>query len=140
VALAGFAVGGVVYGAVVRMMIASLGQWNMMRVGGVMAGLAYLIIAAPLGPLGIAPLFMVAGFGFYMMHNTLQTRATELAPTARGSTFALFSAALFLGQGVGPVFAGFVTNIAGFSALFILVGVLVCALGLLAVHFIKRST
>src|SRR5579862_333706 len=34
VALAGFAVGGVIYGSVVRYMIASLGQWNMLRVGG----------------------------------------------------------------------------------------------------------
>ena len=140
IALASFAVGGVIYGAVVRYMIASLGQWNMMRVGGMMAGLSYLVIALPLGPYGIAPLFMFSGFGFYMMHNTMQARATELAPSARGSTFALFSASMFLGQGVGPVFAGFVTANAGFPTLFILVGVLVGILGVLAAHFIKRST
>jgi MFS family permease len=74
------------------------------------------------------------------MHNTLQARATELAPTARGSTFALFSAAMFLGQGVGPIFAGSIAHLAGFQALFILVGLLVGALGLLAAHFIKRSS
>jgi len=137
-ALAGFAVGGVIYGVVVRFMITSLGQWNMMRVGGVMAGIAYLAIAVPMPPAGIALLFIIAGFGFYMMHNTLQARATELAPTARGSTFALFSAAMFTGQGIGPIFAGTVSNLAGFRALFLLVGLLVSALGLLAAHFIKR--
>jgi DHA1 family inner membrane transport protein len=140
VALAGFAVGGVLYGSVVRFMIATLGQWNMMRVGGVMAGLSYVAIAVPMGPWGIAPLFMIAGFGFYMMHNTMQARATELAPTARGSTFALFSASMFLGQGLGPVFAGQVARIAGFQALFICTGLLVAALGVLAAHFIKRSS
>ncbi len=138
VALAGFAVGGVIYGTVVRHMIATLGQWNMLRVGAGMAGIAYLVVAAPLGPGGIALLFMVAGFGFYMMHNTLQTRATELAPSARGSTFALFSAALFLGQGIGPVFAGSVVNTFGFSELFIATGALVATLGLLAAFFLRR--
>lgn len=140
VALAGFAVGGVIYGAVVRYMIATLGQWNMMRAGAGMAGLAFLAVAAPLGPVGIALLFMVAGFGFYMMHNTLQTRATELAPSARGSTFALFSAALFLGQGIGPIFAGVVVNTLGFSELFIVTGALVATLGFVAAFFIQRRT
>lgn len=138
VALAGFAVGGVIYGSVVRFMIATLGQWNMMRVGGVMAGLSYVAIAVPLGPVGIALLFIIAGFGFYMMHNTMQARATELAPTARGSTFALFSASMFLGQGIGPVFAGAVSNIVGFQALFVLTGLCVVILGLLAAQLIKR--
>lgn len=139
VALAGFAVGGVIYGSLVRYMIKTLGQWNMMRVGGVMAGLSYIAIAAPMGPIGIALLFMIAGFGFYMMHNTLQARGTELAPAARGSTFALFSASMFLGQGIGPAASGAVSNLIGFQALFVLVGTLVMALGLLAAHFIKRN-
>jgi DHA1 family inner membrane transport protein len=138
VALAGFAIGGVIYGAAVRQMLKTLGQWNMLRVGAGMAGLAYLVAAAPLAPFGIAALFMVAGFGFYMMHNTLQTRATELAPSARGSTFALFSAALFLGQGIGPVFAGAVSHAFGFAPLFLLTGVLVILLGLAATYFLRR--
>ena len=104
VALAGFAVGGVIYGAVVRHMIRFLGQWNMLRVGGLMAGFSYFIVAVPMGPVGVALAFMIAGFGFYMMHNTLQTQATELAPRARGSTFALFSASMFLGQGIRTCF------------------------------------
>ena len=138
VALAGFAVGGVIYGSVVRYMIASLGQWNMMRVGGAMAGVAYIVIAAPMGPIGIAFLFIVAGFGFYMMHNTLQARATELAPGARGSTFALFSASMFLGQGIGPPLAGAVSHVAGFEALFTSTGTIVIALGLVAAFLLKR--
>jgi predicted MFS family arabinose efflux permease len=137
VALAGFAVGGVIYGSVVRFMISALGPWNMLRVGGLMAGLSYLAIAVPMGPVGVALCFVVAGFGFYMMHNTLQAQATELAPRARGSTFALFSAAMFLGQGIGPVFAGVTSSALGFGPLFLLVGGLVAALGLLAAWRLK---
>lgn len=140
VALAGFAVGGVIYGAVVRFTIRVLGQWNMMRIGGAMAGLCYLCIALPLGPVGVALFFMVAGFGFYMLHNTLQTRATELAPRARGSTFALFSAAMFVGQGIGPIFAGFTSAHYGFQALFLVVGGLVAVLGFVAAQLLKRPS
>lgn len=138
VALAGFAVGGVIYGAAVRFMIRALGQSNMMRAGGAIAGLSYLCIALPLGPVGVAFFFMVAGFNFYMLHNTLQTRATELAPRARGSTFALFSAAMFLGQGIGPVFAGATSAALGFQALFLVVGLLVSGLGFVAAQLLKR--
>ena len=138
VALAGFAVGGVIYGSVVRFMLRVLGQWNMLRVGGLMAGFSYFIVAVPMGPAGVALAFVIAGFGFYMMHNTLQTRATELAPGARGSTFALFSASMFLGQGIGPAFAGMTSNILGFQFLFVLVGALVAVLGLVAAWLLRR--
>lgn len=138
VALAGFAVGGVIYSSVVRVMLRALGQWNMLRVGGLMAGFSYFIVAVPMGPVGVALAFVIAGFGFYMMHNTLQTQATELAPRARGSTFALFSASMFLGQGIGPAFAGMTSNILGFQFLFVLVGALVALLGLTAAWLLRR--
>ena len=38
------------------------------------------------------------GLGFYMLHNTLQTNATQMSPEARGTAVALFSSALYLGQ------------------------------------------
>jgi len=36
-----------------------------------------------------------------MLHNTLQTCATQLSSTARGTAVSLFVCALFLGQSVG---------------------------------------
>ena len=103
-----------------------------------MAGFSYFVAAVPMGPVGVALAFMVAGFGFYMMHNTLQTQATELAPRARGSTFALFSASMFLGQGIGPAFAGVASNLFGFQLLFVFVGALVALLGLTAAWLLRR--
>ena len=38
------------------------------------------------------------GFGYYMLHNTLQTNATQMLPEARGTAVAGFSSALFLGR------------------------------------------
>ncbi|HQZ46612.1 MAG TPA: hypothetical protein PK042_10865, partial [Usitatibacteraceae bacterium] len=44
--------------------------------------------------------------GFYMLHNTLQTNATQMAPTRRGTAVALFAGIFFLGQSGGVAVAG----------------------------------
>ena len=50
----------------------------------------------------IAPFAITAiGLGFYMLHNTLQTNATQMTPEARGTAVAIFSSALYLGQTAG---------------------------------------
>ena len=47
---------------------------------------------------------MVAlGAGVYMLHNTLQVHATQMAPEARGGALALFACSLFTGQSAGRV-------------------------------------
>jgi predicted MFS family arabinose efflux permease len=40
-----------------------------------------------------------------MLHNTLQTNATQMLPEARGTAVAGFSSSLFLGQSVGVAMA-----------------------------------
>ncbi|RQR85581.1 MFS transporter [Burkholderia sp. Bp9012] len=45
------------------------------------------------------------GFGFYILHNTLQLNATQMSPECRGTAVALFSCFLSLGQFIG-VLAG----------------------------------
>jgi MFS transporter, DHA1 family, inner membrane transport protein len=138
IVISAFAVGGILYSLVVRRLLAWFGQWGMMRTGGVVAGLAYMSVAAPLPWIGVALLFLISGFGFYMLHNTMQTQATELAPTARGSALALFASAFFLGQGFGPIIAGPVSHGFGFGALFIAAGLLTIALGFGAAGLIAR--
>jgi YNFM family putative membrane transporter len=39
--------------------------------------------------------------GFYMLHNTLQVNATQMAPGARGLAVSLFAFFLFTGQSLG---------------------------------------
>ena len=43
----------------------------------------------------------VIGLAFYMVHNTLQVNATQMAPTARATAIGIFSSALYVGQGAG---------------------------------------
>ena len=43
-----------------------------------------------------------------MLHNTLQTNATQMTPEARGTAVAIFSSALYLGQTAGVAAGGVV--------------------------------
>ena len=70
------------------------------------------------------------GFSFYLLHNTLQAKATEIAPHATGTALALFSMSWASGQavgaalmGVGVAFAGYAPMIVLFALGFALVGV-----------------
>lgn len=136
--IAAFAIGGVVYSAVVRRLIHGLGQWGMMKGGGLCCGVAYLVASFPVPWPVVSGAFLLAGFGFYMLHNTMQTQATELAPTARGSALALFASSFFLGQGVGPVLYGALADHTGFPPLLLGVAALTAALGFVSVRLIRR--
>ena len=70
---------------------------------------------------------LLAGGSYYMLHNSLQTEATEIAPTARGSAVALFACGFFAGQGLGPVLFGALVHGLGFPA-----ALLICAVGLVS--------
>jgi|GEM_PF-2290591 len=63
------------------------------------------------------------GLGFYMMHSTLQTQATELAPEARGTAVSLFAFSLFIGQGIGAAVFGRIVDNFGYIYCFIVAGV-----------------
>lgn len=103
IAIACFGVGGLLYGALVRRILRRLGPARMVVAGG-------LAMATALVMLGLArhwsasfPAMLLHGFGFNMMHNTLQTQATALSETARGSAVALFAFSLFAGSALGPL-------------------------------------
>ena len=92
--------------------------------------------AAALGGLAAAPsasLFvgagLVLGLGFYMVHNTIQTRVTEVAPEARGSAVALHAFHFYVGQSLGPVAVGAASGLFGAGAAFALAGLGMLALG-----------
>lgn len=110
--IAGAAIGGVLYAILVSVILKVLGgQMNMIRTGGLIAGLGLAACAFNLTWPQEMAAFVIIGFGFYMIHNSLQTQATELAPTARGAAVSLHAFCFFSGQACGPpLFAlGFAT-------------------------------
>jgi predicted MFS family arabinose efflux permease len=124
--LGAFGVGGLLYAASVRALLRALGVRRMCLVGSATAAACYAALAfVPTWWLA-ALAMLVAGVSFYMMHNSMQTEATELAPSARGSAVALFACGFFVGQGLGPiVFAALLHGLGPRPALVVVAAVIV---------------
>jgi predicted MFS family arabinose efflux permease len=125
-----FGVGGLIYAGTVKQLVGWLGQPGLAANGGLILGIAYLMLAfAPAW--WIAPLAVtMIGLGFYMLHNTLQTNATQMSPEARATAVGLFSAALYLGQTAGvALFAPMIDRL-GAPVVFVTAAILLPALGL----------
>ena len=124
-----FGLGGVAYMATARHLINRLGQAGLTKLGAGMVGLAALVVAfTPYWALTL-PACLMGGFGFFMLHNTLQANAAQMAPTARGTGVSLFAGSLFLGQSVGVLFAAKLIDRVGSSAVVAAGGLLVLAVG-----------
>src|SRR6266851_4109171 len=84
--IAGFAVGGLFYTLSVSRFLPRLGVNGMMMSGAVLMGLQLAIVA--LGPPWQlqAGNFILMGWGFYMIHGSLQVFASELSVEARATT------------------------------------------------------
>ncbi len=101
--ISGMAAGGILYTLTVKAMLRCISIYTLIRLGGIVccAGLAALALFHQWPPKFAA--FVLVGFGFYMVHNSIQTQVTELAPEARGASVALHAFCFFLGQAMGPV-------------------------------------
>ena len=125
-----YGVGGMAYSAMVRPIVARLGERRMVVAGTALLGASYLILPLLTVWWLTPPLLFLAGFGFYTFHNTMQTQATELDPNARGTALALWVFMMFLGQGVGVVLIGMVIDSGGYGLAFSIAGIGVVGLGL----------
>jgi predicted MFS family arabinose efflux permease len=106
-AVGAFGMGGFGYTLLAPLLLRRLGQGRMMQLAGVLAAAGMCGIAA--APLGVAwPLLgaFLLGLGYFMLHNSIQVRVTEVAPRARGSAVALHAFCFFLGQSLGPAVYG----------------------------------
>jgi predicted MFS family arabinose efflux permease len=101
--LAAMSTGGIVFTLAVRWLLVNLGRARLVRTGGVLTMLGLAVAAYSPDWRIEAACFFVVGIGFFMVHNSLQASATELAPNARGSGIASFAFLFFLGQAIGPV-------------------------------------
>ena len=129
-----YAIGGLGFALGSKHLVPRLGEVGLPRGGGVL--LLVGLLAVSLSPVWwTAPLACaIAGLGFYMLHNTLQTNATQMAPEARGSAVALFASTFFLGQSVGVALCGAAIDRVGYAPVFV-----ACGLGLLAVSLAFRA-
>ncbi|HZD89007.1 MAG TPA: MFS transporter [Pseudolabrys sp.] len=124
VIVAAFGLGCLVFAVSVQRIAALLGERGLLIGGGAVVMVAFLTLAGEpvweAAPIACALL----GFGYYMLHNTLQTHATQMLPKARGTAMAGFSSALYFGQSVGVAAAAPIVDRAGAQPVFAIMAVL----------------
>jgi predicted MFS family arabinose efflux permease len=108
-----YGLGGALFAVFARPVVRKLGEVGLAVFGTLLLSAGFVLIAfAGLLWLMVAGC-LVSGLGFYMLHNTLQTNATQMAPQRRGAAMALFASMLFLGQSCGVALAGWMLEAVG---------------------------
>jgi YNFM family putative membrane transporter len=128
--LMGYGLGGLLYTATARFFIRTLGDRGMALLGGILCGLSFLAVALVPDWTYAIPCTIGLGLGFYLLHNTVQTKATEVAPEARGSAVALYATGWAFGQAVGVAAIGLAITATGYAPALVACGVGFALLGL----------
>lgn len=125
-----FGLGGLIFAILSRDLVSRLGEVGLIMAGAWLMGGSLLLLA-------LTPLWWLAfpacsgfGLGFYMLHNTLQINATQMAPERRGAAVAAFASCFFLGQAAGVAAGGAALSSIGTPGVLAASGVLVVAIGL----------
>jgi len=129
-----FGIGGLCYTGFAKSFVQKLGERKLAAGGGLFLGVAFLSLLADDHWLWVLPAGWCAGFGYYMLHNTLQINATQMAPQARGTAVSLFASCFFFGQSLGVWFASIVIDRLGASAVFGSSALLLPVIGLFFSH------
>ncbi len=131
--LVAFAVGGISYSFGAGRLVGRLGEAGLARGGALLMFVGIVAVALgptslPAAPFALPGLFAM-GLGFYMLHNTLQINATQMAPETRGTAVALFASSFFLGQSTGVALCGLAVERLGTTPVLLAGAVVLLAVG-----------
>ncbi|MBP8148806.1 MAG: MFS transporter [Limnohabitans sp.] len=134
-----YGVGGLLYSQLARRWLGWLGgERGLVKTGAVSIVLGLLLLAWAHQPvLGMLGCF-ATGFGFYMLHNTLQVQATQMAPASRGTAVTLFACLLFFGQSSGVLAMAFSVDRGWLPYAFTAAACGVAALGVVVSRLVGR--
>jgi predicted MFS family arabinose efflux permease len=109
-----------------------LSEDRLILIGACLMGGGFLFALA-LGTWQAAvPAVIALGAGFALCHTTLQTRATELDPAARGTAISLFAFSLFLGSALGTALLARMLASSGYDAVLLVSGLTLLVLAAVA--------
>jgi predicted MFS family arabinose efflux permease len=113
-----FALGAFIYAIRANQFVTWLGERRLALIGGITMAVAYgVFMLSTVWYLGVLA-SVLSGLGYYFLHAVLQTHATQMAPSARGSAVSLFASCLFLGQSLGVAACAWLGDNFGLSAVF----------------------
>ena len=127
VMLGGFGVGGMGYSLFAGWFVPTFGERGLLRLGGGLLAGGFAGLAATTAWWMAIPLVVILGLGLFMVHNTLQTNATQMAPDARGLAVSAFAFCLFTGQAAGVAVMGIGIDRVGHEAVFAATGLAMLA-------------
>ena len=132
-------VGGLVYVVLVSRLLRRFKRHHFMAAGGAVmpAGLLALSAAAPWQV--TAGAFALTGFGFMLLHNSIQTEAVDLAPTLRQSAYSLHAFSFLSGQAAGPPLMGISIAAVGARSSLVLAAFVLAATGLIISLLFRRQ-
>ena len=133
-----YGLGGLLYSQMARRWLAWLGERGLVRTGALLVAVGLLVLAWGSGVwLGMLACLMT-GLGFYMLHNTLQVQATQMAPAARGAAVTVFACSLFFGQSTGVLLVAQSVDLGWLAYAFTGVAVGVVMLGAVIYRLVGR--
>ncbi|HEY7460111.1 MAG TPA: MFS transporter [Xanthobacteraceae bacterium] len=138
--VAGFGVGGLIYAAAAVPLVARLGERGLVLWGGILVAISFVVITIAPVAIALVPATVLAGLSYYMIHNTLQTHATQMAPASRGLAVSTFASCLFLGQASGVALAAPVFDYTGGPPIFLAAAVLLLLVCLVFWTLLTRRT
>jgi predicted MFS family arabinose efflux permease len=79
------------------------------------------------------------GWGFYMIHGSLQVFASELSAEARATALSLHAFFFFMGQTIGPIAYGFGIQHAGKAPTLLTAAAIMIALGFVCSKLLRQT-
>jgi len=138
--IATFAVGGIFYSLSVGALIARFREAHLMIAGGTLAACGLILIALHFSWTWQIAVFAMFGFGFYLLHASIQVHVTDLSQTARGAAAALHSSSFYMGQALGPVIYGHGFAHAGAEASLFMGAAVVMTVGLVCSRLLRHPS
>ena len=136
--IAGIGIGGLAFSLSISLIMRFFARKTMIIASGVIAAAGLLAIAMDLNWTRDIVYFSFTGFGFFMLHNSMQTEVSELAPQSRGTAFSMNAFFFFTGQAIGPVIFGPMHLVIGASLTLVIMALLLAVSALLGGLFMRR--
>ena len=134
-----FGIGGLCYTTFAKFFVGRFGEHGLALSGGGLLSLAFIMLILANTWQWVLPAMWCAGIGYYMLHNTLQTNATQMAPNARGTAVSLFACCFFTGQSIGVWLASMSIDRFGFYPVFCAAALLLPMIGIMFSRRLKHK-
>jgi MFS transporter, YNFM family, putative membrane transport protein len=137
--LACFGIGGLSYTILAPCFVRQFGERGMMLLGGLLMATGFAVCYLAFDGWSVAAAMVSSGLGFYLMHNTLQTKASQLAPGERALGMLMFSSAYFVAQAAGVAACAIVIDAFGYRTMFGSISLALLALAVVSATLVDHA-